>query len=380
MAKSSSSPSPKSSSTKNNSQTTSVSPSTEKRSQIELRPFFDKDDLKYAQFLFYSTYLDLVPYGVKLRVQSPIILGTWLALFAFLFTWVPSQLSTLGWTDLMMLSVRVLIVIVSIGGGLITLLWYVDKFDVSERVLEGIDNDLKDPPTFYRGEPDQPLKGNFWVLTINGEPVGCVGMDQHLEDVIDKRATSTYLRATELPKLSDSPAINEAEWEKTAKVLAKIDDTVRLVLVGATDLVCDSIVAARKALGFKVDSDGKKERVLFKAHKPNEASVRRLAIKSEYQGHGLSTVLLKRVALWAHSHQIEYLYAETNELQDKMAEVLEKRHGYTRVSTKKEGYIKTKTVWKLDVKLWMSKYLQEKKDEVSEAERKKEEEELKEYE
>ncbi|KAI9029028.1 hypothetical protein CLU79DRAFT_737211 [Phycomyces nitens] len=371
----------KSTSPKNNSQSTGVSPSTEKRSQIELRPFFDKGDLKYVQYLYYSTYLDLVPYGVKLRIQSPIILGTWLAIFAFLFTWVPSQLALLGWTGLMMHSVRFLIVIVSVGGGLISLLWYVDKFDVSERVLDGIDNDLKDPATFYRGEPGQPLKGNFWVLTINGDPVGCIGMDQHLEDVIDKRVVGTYIRATELPKLSESPEISEAEWEKTAKVLAKVDDAVRLVLVGATDVVCDSFAAVRKALGFKVKTNEKeKKKVLFKAHKPNEATMRRLAIKGDYQGHGLSTVLLKRVALWAHSHEIEYLYAETDELQYNLGEILEKRHGYVRQSTKKEGYFKTKTVWKLDVKLWMSKYLQEKKDEVMEAERKKEDEELKEYE
>jgi N-acetylglutamate synthase-like GNAT family acetyltransferase len=107
--------------------------------------------------------------------------------------------------------------------------------------------------------------------------------------------------------------------------------------------------------------------VLFNPHKENEATLQRLAIKTEYQDHGLSTILIKRVILWAHSHKIEHLFATTDELQNKMADILSKRHGFQKVSVKKTGFYSYETLWKLDVKEWAENFTKERADEQSSA-------------
>ncbi|KAF7722107.1 hypothetical protein EC973_003687 [Apophysomyces ossiformis] len=346
-------------------------PDNRPRAKFDLRPYFGSSDLRYVQYLFSSTYLNLVPAGVRLRVMSPFVMGLWLAIFAIMLVAVPQFAGNLGWPIQLRLGLQIAVVVSSLGGGLLAFFWYVDKWIVTERVLQGLENDLKDPAAYYRGQ-NNDLKGNFWVFTINNEPVACIGIDQHLEPVMDRRATA-YVRASARPRLADAPEIATAEWKGVAHILATVDDYIRLVLVGLVDLVLDGVEAVR---GKKPA----KQPILFEAHKPNEASVRRLAVKTEYQGHGLSTALLKRVAFWAHAHQIDYLYAETDELQTHMAQVLEKRHGYQKVSHIKLGPFQSKTVWKLDVKLWMSKELEARQKEQEEEKIRKEEEELKEYE
>lgn len=352
------------------------------KANISLRPYFAETDKKYVHYLFYSTYFNLVPRAVRVRVKSPIVLAIWIAIYAYLVTIIPKTIGKLGWSSNLLIGVQILVTLVVFGGGLIALLWYTDKFDITDRVVEGIENDLKEPDVYYRGTPDNLRKGNFWVLTLNDEIVGCIGMDHTPQPVIDKSAKHTsYVRASERPRAVDAPEIHQAEWKKTAMIMARADDLIRLTLVGVIDIARD--------LYFKVkgisqnDADEQKlakEKVLFEAHKPNEASVRRLAVKLECQNHGLSTVLLKRVAFWAHAHQIEYLYADVDELQTSLGEILVKRHGYIFVSKKKEGFFKTKSTYKLDVKLWMSKELEKRAEEKIIEDQLKEDAELKEYE
>ncbi|CAO3626207.1 unnamed protein product [Cunninghamella echinulata] len=288
------------------------------------------------------------------------------------------------------------------------ILWYVDKYDVSVRVLEGLDNDLGDIEAFYRGwhtveeekesssktakdnnqqqqkVNDQSSKGQFWVLTVNGDIVGCIGVDQHTKPVykkMDPKKQRSYVRASEQPRMVDSPDIAQADWRRTAYVMALLDDWIRFLVVGATDIVRDHILRLDKNKNNKKDNDKKEEKeLLFPVHKSNEASFRRLAIKTEYQGHGLSTPLLKRVIFWAHSQNIDYLFAETNELQNKLEQILEKKLGYTLVSRTKLSSCKSKAVWRLDVKLWMQNTLEERKALQELEEQQKEDEELKKYE
>ncbi|KAL7309210.1 hypothetical protein PS15m_011315 [Mucor circinelloides] len=352
------------------------------KANIALRPYFADTDKKFVQYLFYSTYFNLVPQAVRIRIKSPIILGIWIAIYAFLVTVIPSTIGKLGWSRNLLIGVQILVTLVVFGGGIIGLLWYTDKFDITNRVVEGIENDLKEPDVYYRGTPDDVRKGNFWVLTLNDEIVGCIGMDHTPKPVIDKSAKSTaYVRASERPRAVDAPEVHQAEWKKTAMIMARADDLIRLTLVGVLDVARDLYFKFKGISPAEVDSKNQaKEKVLFEAHKPNEASVRRLAVKLECQSHGLSTVLLKRVAFWAHAHQIEYLYADVDELQSKLGEILVKRHGYTFVSKKKEGFFKTKSTYKLDVKLWMSQELERRAQEKIIEDQKKEDEELKEYE
>ncbi|SAL99057.1 hypothetical protein [Absidia glauca] len=376
-----------------------VSSSSKKpEAKVELRPYFEDKDRKYVQYLFYSTYLNQVPRGVKLRLLSwpPVIPTIWLGLFGSVLQLTIKVVGPMGWPWFMMVGLYLALVFVSVGSGLAFLLWYVDRYDVSERVLDGIDNDVGDIESFYRSwhtvdnkkkehdDNDGTSKGQFWVLTVNDDVVGCIGVDQHTKPVMKKTDPSrlrTYVRASEQPRMAASAEISHAQWPRTAYVLALVDDCVRQVLVGATDLVRDRF----KSSSTNGDAAGsttapKEEQVLFPVHEKNEASLRRLAVKTEYQGHGLSTPLIKRAAFWAYSQNIDYLYAETDELQYEMEQILEKRHGYKLVSKTKLGGYKTKSIWKLDVKYWMQQVEETRAKEQQAADQRKEDEELKEYE
>ncbi|KAI9273807.1 hypothetical protein EDC94DRAFT_592845 [Helicostylum pulchrum] len=361
-----------------NIDTSKTPPEPKPTANIGLRPYFAETDKKYVHYLFYSTYFNLVPKAVILRLKSPYILSIWIAIYGSLITYMPVVVSSMGWGREVLYAVQFLVTLVVAGGGVIALLWYTDKFDITQRVLEGISNDLKEPDVYYRGTPDHIRKGNFWVLTLNEEVVGCIGMDQTLTPVVDD-SVEPYVRASERPLAANSVEVREAEWKTTALIMAKMDDLVRLALVGSVDLVNDLIYKLKGTSRAEIEANRKKE-VLFEVHKPNEASVRRLAVKLECQDHGLSTVLLKRVAFWAHAHQIEYLYADTDELQTHAADILVKRHGYTFVSKKKLGYFRSKSTYKLDVKLWMSKEIERRAEEKAAEDQLKEDAELKEYE
>ncbi|KAI9483936.1 MAG: hypothetical protein EXX96DRAFT_159592 [Benjaminiella poitrasii] len=289
----------------------STSPNDKPKAKIALRPYFAETDKKYVHYLFYSTYFNLVLPAVLFRLRSPLVVAPWIALDAVISNYVWEAVKPFGWEKKVRIAAILFITVIVLGIGFISVFWYTDKFDITPRIVQGIENDLKEPDVYYRGTAEDRRRGNFWVLTLNDEVVGCVGIDHNDQPVVDKQQPKS---------------------------------------------------------------------VLFEAHKPNEASVRRLAVKTDCQDHGLSTVLLKRVAFWAHSQQIEYLYAETNELQTKLAEILVKRHGYTFVSKTKMSYFKTKSVFKLDVKLWMSKELKRRAEEKAKQEQLKEDAELKEYE
>ncbi|KAI9276392.1 hypothetical protein BY458DRAFT_505751 [Sporodiniella umbellata] len=347
-----------------------MSQTSKSKATIGLRPYFAETDRKFVHYLFYSTYFNLVPQAVRVRARSPIILAIWFGIYTLLITSATRLVN--NWPPKLTLIFQIFVTIISIASGLLALFWYTDKFDLTDRVIEGIENDLKEPDVYYRGTPDQVKQGNFWVLTLNEEIVGCIGMDHTQTPVFNNAVKPEYVRASERPKAADAPEVHSAEWKTTARVLARADDLIRLVLVGVFDLIRDGYYM------IKGKPVAEKE-VLFQAHKPKEASVRRLAVKLECQNHGLSTVLLKRVAFWAHAHQIEYLYAEADELQKKFAEILEKKHGYKLMSKKKVGYFKTKYVYRLDVKLWMSEELEKKAEEKRKSDELKEEEELKEF-
>lgn len=314
--------------------------------KIEMRPYYGDKDLNYVHYLVYSTDFDLVPRGVRRLLQSPLVVSVWLAIFASVYTWLPPYLVGLIGADQLLLYIRIAVVIASVGGGLLSLFWWVDK-QAHMRIQEALLHDLKDPGDYYRKD-----NGNFWLLTVQDQPVACIGIDHHQSNV--------YSASPSRENLADSEAIRQAKWPRVAYVLARIDDTIR------------GWVTTRHR-------EEKKDKVIFKAHKPNEATLRRLAVKTNLQGKGLSTPLLKRVAFWAHAQQIEYLYAETNELQTTMADILSKRHGYDLVSTTRVGLTGEKRLWRLDVKLWMSKELEARDQRNLEKEMQEEKEELKGY-
>jgi N-acetylglutamate synthase-like GNAT family acetyltransferase len=336
--------------------------------QVAMRPYFDDTDKKYVQYLFFSSYLNLVTIGVKIRLQSPVILISWFIISVIAYIELPKALEVLDLGPLIMIGIKGFLVVACFAFGIAGLLWYVDKMVVSQRIERGFANDMGNIEKYYLGwiKEEQTVDGetqvqkvradesnfsNFWVLTVNGDIVGCAGLHHNQLDITDKYSGQ---RPKHLESLKSDPAVQNASWARLSYALAVVDDFVRLCIVKFHNTLMDVYERVVPA---------KKSEVLFKAHKANEATLQRLAIKTEYQDHGLSTVLIKRVILWAHSHKIEHLFATTDELQVKMGDILSKRHGFQQVSTKKTGLYSHETLWKLDVKDWAEKFTKERAEE-----------------
>ncbi|GAB5591154.1 hypothetical protein Unana1_06054 [Umbelopsis nana] len=346
-------------------------PPQKKDPEIAMRPYFDDSDKKFVQYLYYSTYLNLVTIGVKMRLLSPYVPMLWLAISTFAYFEITNALLALNFAPWMLMGIKVFLVIGCIAFGLAGVLWYVDKMVVSERVERGFANDMGDIEQYYLGwdkeehtvdgertvkkvRSSEPNFSNFWVLTINGDVIGCVGMLQNQIPIMDKFIAQRTKRMPPPEVLKTNPEIQNAAWARLSYVLATVDDFVRTWIVRIHNTLTDM---------YRLVVPVPKPEVYIDAHKKNEATLQRLAIKTEYQDHGLSTILVKRVILWAHSHGIEHLFATTDELQVKMADILSKRHGFQQVSVKKTGFYSRETLWKLDVKKWAEEFSKERAEE-----------------
>lgn len=160
---------------------------------------------------------------------------------------------------------------------------------------------------------------HFWVLTINSVPSATVAIDQHFETVYNTRDTTLapykqlgqflcHRYGISVPKFLESPASPEPK-------------------------------------------------VLFPPHSKNEASIQRLAVQAEYQGFGLSTILISRAMMWANEHKLEFVNASTNELQRKAMNILKTKHGFKEVSRMRTGWFgQYQAELRCNVKEWVDNY------------------------
>jgi GNAT superfamily N-acetyltransferase len=159
----------------------------------------------------------------------------------------------------------------------------------------------------------------FWVLTINSIPSATVAIDQRLKPVYNKRSQPTPPYKT------------------------------------FGQFIC-------RRYGFAIPSflqidENPEPQLLFAAHKPKEASLQRLAIQREYQGFGLSTILISRAMMWANEHKLEWVNATLNEFQNKAINILKSKHGFKLISRKSTGWFGQYEVeLRCNVKEWMERY------------------------
>ncbi|KAH8556784.1 hypothetical protein BGW37DRAFT_417606 [Umbelopsis sp. PMI_123] len=323
-----------------------------KEPQVAIRTYSQPFDQKFVQYVFYSTYLDLVPAGIWTRLKSPLIIIIWLAISAFAFIEIPKALQHLELSGGFMISIKCFLVVASIAFGLVAVIWYVDKMVVSERIEHGLVNDMGDIQQYYLGFDTDD--SHFWVLTVDDNIVGCVGLNHCQVPVMDKYYEQA-IRSARTPEPAQPLEGQPSFLAKASYLLVKADDFISLCVVRGHN----SLVSLYRMIVPIPDKT-----VLYKAHKKNEATLQRLAVKSEYQGHGLSSILIKRAILWAHQHKIEYLFATTDELQKNMATILSTVHGFQKVEEKKTGYYSRDTIWRLDVNEWIEKSLKEKEAEA----------------
>ncbi|KAI9286184.1 hypothetical protein BC943DRAFT_321430 [Umbelopsis sp. AD052] len=344
-----------------------------KEPQVAIRTYAQRLDQKFVQYAFYSTYLNLVPEGIYARLRSPPIIIFWLMASTFAYIEIPKAILHLELSGKFMLGIKIFLVIASIALGLVAIIWYVDKMVISARIEHGLANDMGDIQQFYLGfnteevvEGDKkvtqvkPVEGekndsHFWVLTVDDNVIGCIGLNHSQVDKMDKYYAEPVKAAAKTPEPVER-AVDQNSWlVKVFDAVAKIDDLISFCVVTGHN----TVVGVFRKVVPRPDNV-----VLFKAHKQNEASLQRLAIKTEYQNHGLASVLIKRAILWAHQHKIEYLFATTDELQKQAASILSTKYGFQKVEVKKTGYYGRETLWRLDVNDWIEKSLKEKEQEA----------------
>jgi N-acetylglutamate synthase-like GNAT family acetyltransferase len=339
-----------------------------KKSRLSLRTY-RASDLEYVHYLFYSSYFSLVPEGVRSKLKSPLFWILWIAFYSYLLGIVPVLLSGLDWPSWCSLALRIFFtvswILVSFAGMFV----YTDRFEVIDKVEDARQNDLSDPETYYlnwikeevevndqderkkvsfdkdakpatelvrtKKPKEEQAPSHFWVLLLDNKPVGTIGLAHYLNPIVSKR--------TALP----------AAWKRIAVALLQ-----RYYI---------KVPESLQNLEDKVPKTNFAE-----AHKPKEATLQRLTVKSELQNCGLSTLLIDRAMAWAHEKEIDRVYATTNELQSKVAGILKTHHGFKLVNKKRTGWFGQKDcLWECQVKKWVEDHPEAVKTYTTESEKDK---------
>ncbi|KAI9285062.1 hypothetical protein BC943DRAFT_337576 [Umbelopsis sp. AD052] len=323
---------------------------------------FQPSDLPYAKHIYYSTYFGQVPQGVKSKLLHPLTWALFIGSYSYLMALVPIVISDMNfpwWTGT---ALRIFVTfawtVLSFAG----LFVYTDRKEAVDGIEDAMCNDMKDIEEYYLGwnkeervveddkdfstskaaeggkkvtfdksskaateviktrKPDEERTASqFWVLTINSIPSATVAIDQHHDIVYNARGEML------------------APWKQAGQFLCR-----------------------RYHLSIPKFLEGPavpKQTVLFPAHKKNEASLQRLAIQGEYQGFGLSNILISRAMMWANEHNIEVVYAKVNQMQKPTQTILKNKHGFRQISRKSTGWFGQYEVeLQCNVKDWVEKY------------------------
>ncbi|RUS33301.1 hypothetical protein BC938DRAFT_472157 [Jimgerdemannia flammicorona] len=292
---------------------------------IELRPY-QEADLKWAQHVFYSTYLNLVPNGVILRLKSPLIWGFWIALWGFFNSSIDTVLRSWPVPEWVPLALRAFVTFawfVVAGAGLF---WWVDKVVAIPKVNLAMDTDMTDPEVYHMGYSK---------------------VDEQVEMTPEEKQTAEK----EHNEKAKAAASKENFLTKTNDAIVGLFQSKK----STTDNLTYKTVTQKT---LKPSSERTKS-AFWVLTKPNEATLRRWAVNFNYQNHGLSTILFSRAVLHAQQTGIEWIDAETDEIQTRAAEVLAKRHGFTQEGKRRNGKFDVfgeVTSWRLDVRKWVEDY------------------------
>ncbi|KAI8138394.1 hypothetical protein BJV82DRAFT_631355 [Fennellomyces sp. T-0311] len=321
-------------------------------------------DREHVDFLFYSTYFALVPEGVKQKLMSPTTIILWIAVYAYLLAIVPVLLHGMNMPSWAGIALRIFFTVSWALVGFSALFLFTDRFETVDRVEAARQNDLRDPEVYYlnykkyeqvvtdpaeekeddgsssdgkkkkkkRVTFDKDTKpatelvrellpeeertpGHFWVLEVDGTACGMIGLACLKNPVMDAR-----------------PVLG-ATWQRLGRYLFERYDL------------------SMPALLMPKDSG---PRVFTEASPPHTATLQRLAVKYQFQGCGLSTVMITRAMVWANEHDIHTVTAVTDEFQGTAAVILQQRHGFKLAKKVSKGYFgQYENHWTCDVKAWM---------------------------
>ncbi|KAI9032701.1 hypothetical protein CLU79DRAFT_727550 [Phycomyces nitens] len=325
-------------------------------------------DYPHVDHMFVSNYFALVPEGVRRKLWSPATWVIWFGVYSYLLMIVPILLDGMDFPSWASTVLKLFFTFAWAAVSFAALFIFTDQFDTQDRVEYGRQNDMRDPEVYYlnwtkrevevedapkgtsekkqvtfdkdakpaveiireRKPESEQTPSHFWVLSMDGEPCGMVGLAVNKQDVLDQRPVQT------------------APWQKIAAgFLRRYNFSVPKFL----------------------ETPAKTEpKVFAKANKPNTATLTRLTVKYDYQNCGLSTLLINRALSWANDNGIHRVFAETNEMMMAAEQILEKRHGFKRIDKKKIGWFgQYEAEWECNVKEWVANYGDKTKEEFKKA-------------
>ncbi|GAA5797000.1 hypothetical protein EDC94DRAFT_192056 [Helicostylum pulchrum] len=288
----------------NKKSTTAKEPELKHSPKVVLRTY-QASDYDQVEFLYRSTTVPLIYESIRSKLWAPITWLVWFTGFTLLLVTVPKAVVYLfgeipGWADTIL---RILTTFVWAVVGFAAIFISCDRVELQNRVDEALANDLRDPELYYlnftldkdgnkvRKPKEEQVPSHFWVLTLDDEVCGMIGLSCNSEDVLDQR-----------------PVMPVAWKQFTVAVL----ELLRLP------------VPAMLEKGFVPE-----KKFVF-AHKqiPKTASITRWAIRGELQTCGFSTLLINRAITWASEHDINRVYAMTDECCMAAEQILVKRHNF----------------------------------------------------
>ncbi|KAG2223949.1 hypothetical protein INT45_013406 [Circinella minor] len=356
-------------------------------------------DREHVDYLFYSTYFALVPEGVKRKLLSPTVWVLWVGVYAYLLTIVPVLLHGMNMPSWVDIALRIFFTVSWALVGFSALFFYTDRFETVDRIEAIRRNDLSDPEIYY-------LNYNKYEKVITTSP-------EHTEDEAPRKqgeSSSSLSTATTTTTKDNNDNDGDSDKKKKKKKKKRVTfdkdtkpatELVREllpedertpshfwileadgVLCGIIGLACYNkpVIDSRPHMGptwqrlgrWLCDRYGFSMPRMLEASVPTEPSIfeeatpphtallQRMTVKYQFQGCGLSSILINRAMIWANDHNIQTIHAVTNELQGTAADILQKRHGFKLVKKVRKGWFgQYEAHWTCNVNTWMEKNQQQ---------------------
>lgn len=313
--------------------TTSPPPSTP-TPKVVLRTYRETD-YDQVEYLYRSTQVPLVYESIRSKLWAPATWIIWFAVYSALLLAVPRITHTIigNVPEWAMTVLKVMATFSWAVVGFATLFIASDRIEQQNRIDEALTNDLSDPDLYYlnyhvvdddgkkvkvRKPESEQVPSHFWVLTLDDELCGMIGLTCYAEDMKDQRK--------EIP----------VGWKQFS---AAVLELFRLPVPG-----------------FLEKGKPMSDKVFAEKQAPKTAKITRWAIRSDLQACGFSTLLINRALTWAHEHDINRVYAETDECCMAAEQILTKRHGFVILRRKNLNFFgEYKKLFAVRVQEWMEK-------------------------
>jgi N-acetylglutamate synthase-like GNAT family acetyltransferase len=271
----------------------------DKAPKVVLRTYRETDQ-EQVDYLFCSTCVPLVYESIRRKLWAPATWLVWFAVYSGLLYCIQLILSYFQFSEWLITAAKVLATFSWAMVGFSAIFIISDRVDLTSYIEEARTNDLFDPDLYYlnyavqgetkeRKPTDQQEPSHFWVLTVDDEVCGMIGLICNEQEIKDRRSSFPV------------------PWKQFTTAVLEL---------------------LRLPVPTWMEKRRQGERQFMDKHVPRTATITRWAIRSDLQACGLSTLLLNRAMTWANEHGINRVYAHVNSYHMAAEQILEKRHGF----------------------------------------------------